>query len=557
MGQSPPAAHAGYARSIHPQQGIARKRIEKIREVSPMMNRREFIAMAAAASQAFTQRSYANQPSSSPDLSALTLAEASRRIHSGEVTSAELTRQLLDRIKIYNPKINAYITIMHDESLACAQQMDNEAKAGKFRGPLHGIPIALKDNIDTAGTRTTAGSAVFDDRVPEEDAEVVRRLKEAGAVLIGKTNMHEFAAGGSSASTYFGPVRNPWALDRTPAGSSGGSAAAVIADLAYGALGTDTGGSVRMPAAYCSIVGLKPTYGLVSIRGIIPLTYSLDHCGPMTKTVEDAAMMLNHMTGYDKQDVASVDHPAEDYVSLMKQSVSGLRLGIPRAPFFDMLDDDTSKAVEDALAVLSKLTASTVDCHLPGVAGFNALALGGEREAYHIELFRRNAQRYTLAGRLGMETAEKALNDVASEPCSEKVVDYVTSNWRIILGRKSIDDAFKDFDLVALPTMRILPRTIDDALNREEVVTPREPETISNCTPFNIFGLPAISIPCGFSASGLPIGLMIAGPRFSEGKVLALANAYEKATQWHLKRPTLSPTMAVPPIVRKPKEKES
>jgi aspartyl-tRNA(Asn)/glutamyl-tRNA(Gln) amidotransferase subunit A len=508
--------------------------------------------MAGAASQALlTSNRVFAADAPEDELTALTLSEASRRIHSGEVTSTQLTQALLDRIAIYNPKINAFITVMRQDALALAAKLDNEAKAGKFRGLLHGIPIAFKDNIDTEGTRTTAASAVFDDRVPDKDAEVVVRLKQAGAVPIGKTNMHEFAAGGSSASTYFGPVRNPWALDRVPAGSSGGSAAAVIGDMAYGALGTDTGGSVRMPAAFCSIVGLKPTYGLVSIRGIIPLTYSLDHCGPMTKTVEDAAMMLNHMTGYDKQDVASVDHPAEDYVSLMKQSVSGLRLGIPRAPFFDLLDPEIAKAVEAAIEILSKLTKSTADCHLPGTGGFNALALSGEREAYHIELFRRNSLRYSLGVKQSLETAEKTLNDVSSEPCSEKVVDYVTSNWRIILMRKNIDDAFRDFDLVALPTMRILPRTIDDALNREEVVTPREPETISNCTPFNIFGLPAISIPCGFSASGLPIGLMIAGPRFSEGKVLALANAYEKASQWHLKRPVLTPDMAVPPVARK------
>lgn len=516
------------------------------------LNRREFVVMAGAASQALlTSNRVFAADAPEDELTALTLSEASRRIHSGEVTSTQLTQALLDRIAIYNPKINAFITVMRQDALALAAKLDNEAKAGKFRGLLHGIPIAFKDNIDTEGTRTTAASAVFDDRVPDKDAEVVVRLKQAGAVPIGKTNMHEFAAGGSSASTYFGPVRNPWALDRVPAGSSGGSAAAVIGDMAYGALGTDTGGSVRMPAAFCSIVGLKPTYGLVSIRGIIPLTYSLDHCGPMTKTVEDAAMMLNHMTGYDKQDVASVDHPAEDYVSLMKQSVSGLRLGIPRAPFFDLLDPEIAKAVEAAIEILSKLTKSTADCHLPGTGGFNALALSGEREAYHIELFRRNSLRYSLGVKQSLETAEKTLNDVSSEPCSEKVVDYVTSNWRIILMRKNIDDAFRDFDLVALPTMRILPRTIDDALNREEVVTPREPETISNCTPFNIFGLPAISIPCGFSASGLPIGLMIAGPRFSEGKVLALANAYEKASQWHLKRPVLTPDMAVPPVARK------
>jgi aspartyl-tRNA(Asn)/glutamyl-tRNA(Gln) amidotransferase subunit A len=216
-----------------------------------------------------------------------------------------------------------------------------------------------------------------------------------------------------------------------------------------------------------------------------------------------------------------------------------------------MLDDETAKAVEDAIEVLTKLTRSTTDCYLPATSGFSALALRGELEAYHIDLFRRNEQRYSLGVRQNIQAIDKALNDATSEPCSEKVVDYITSNWQLILMRKSIDDVFKDFDLVALPTMRILPRTINDALNREEEIKPREPETISNCTPFNIFGLPAISIPCGFSASGLPIGLMIAGPRFSEGKVLALANAYEIATDWHKKRPALSPEMVVPPVIRK------
>ena len=517
------------------------------------LTRREFVVMAAAASPGWLGIGDVSAAETAPknELAALTIAEASRRIHAHELTSTELTQAVLQRIDVYNPKINAYITVMHQEALAQAAQLDTEAKAGKFRSPLHGIPIALKDNIDTAGTRTTGGSAVFDDRVPDADAEVARRLKDAGAVIIGKTNMHEFAAGGTSASTYFGPVRNPWALDHVPAGSSGGSGAAVIADLALGALGTDTGGSVRMPAAYCSITGLKPTYGLVSIRGIIPLIYSLDHCGPMTRTVEDAALLLNHMTGFDKLDVASVDHPQEDYISSMKQPVSRFRIGIPRAPFFDLLDAEIAYAVETAIGVLRKLTKSTEDCHLPGTSGFNTLSLTGELEAYHLELFRRNAQRYSLGVRQNQENALKAMNDVASEPCSEEVVDYVTSNWKLILMRKSIADAFNTFDLVALPTMRILPRSIDDALNREEVVTPREPEVISNCTPFNIFGLPAISIPCGFSSTGLPIGLMIAGPPFSEGRVLALANAYEKATDWHSRRPVLSPEMAVPPVIRK------
>ncbi len=515
------------------------------------LNRRDFVKTAAGAyalcAVTNSSRVYA---AGADDLAKITISEASRRLHSNEITSTQLTQACLDRSKIYNPKVNAYITVMHEDALAQAAQLDNEARAGKFRGALHGIPIALKDNIDTAGTRTTGGSAVFDDRFPDEDADVVRRLKAAGAVIIGKTNLQEFAMGGSSASTYFLPVRNPWALDRIPAGSSGGSAAAVISDMTVGALGTDTGGSVRMPAAYCSVVGLKPTYGLVSIRGIIPRTYSLDHCGPMTKTVQDAAILLNAMVGYDKLDVASVEHPKEDYVAALSQPVSGFRLGIPRAPFFDRLDEETSKAIEDAIAVLEKLTKTTQDMHLPSPGTYSRAFLDGEIEAFHWEWYKRSANRYSLNQRRTLEAIQKSLNDTTTETCSAKVVDYVLANWELIRLRKTIDDAFANFDLVALPTMRVLPRTINEELSREEDPKPHEPEEDSNCAAFNTFGIPAVSIPCGFSASGLPIGLMIAGPRFSEGRVLALAQAYEKATAWHTMRPKLTPDMSVPPVKR-------
>jgi len=515
------------------------------------INRRDFVKMTAGASALYavtdSTSAFAEE---GDDLAKITISEASRRLRSKEVTSTQLTQACLDRIKTYNPKINAYITVMHEEALGRAAQLDNEAKAGKFRSALHGIPIALKDNIDTAGTRTTGGSAVFDDRFPDTDADVVRRLKEAGAVIIGKTNLQEFAMGGSSVSTYFLPVRNPWALDRIPAGSSGGSGAAVISDMTLGALGTDTGGSVRMPAAYCSIVGLKPTYGLVSIRGIIPRTYSLDHCGPMTKTVEDAAILLNAMVGYDKLDVASVEHPKEDYISSSRQPVSSLRLGIPRAPFFDRLDQETSKAVEDAITLLGRLTKSTKDVHLPSPGTYSRAFLDGEIEAFHWEWYQRSANRYSLNQRRALEAIHKRLNDTTSETCSARVVDYVLANWELIRLRKTIDDAFTDFDLVVLPTMRILPRLIDEELSREENPKPREPEETSNCPAFNTFGIPAVSIPCGFSASGLPIGLMIAGPRFSEGRVLALAQAYEKATRWHEMRPKLTQDMPVPPVKR-------
>src|ERR1700676_4582100 len=256
------------------------------------------------------------------NLSVLSLAEVSARIRSRTGTPTDLVQACLTRIETYNPKLNAFITVTREQALAQARELDAEQRSGKFRSPLHGIPIAIKDNIDTAGIRTTAASAVFDDRIPDQDAEVTRRLKAAGAVIVGKTNLHEFAMGGTSATSYYGPVRNPWALDRNPGGSSGGSAAAVAAGLCFGALGTDTGGSIRIPAAYCGVTGLKATYGLVSIRGIIPLTFSLDHCGPITRTVEDAALMLNALAGYDKLDIASVEHPREDYAAAMKQPVA-------------------------------------------------------------------------------------------------------------------------------------------------------------------------------------------------------------------------------------------
>jgi aspartyl-tRNA(Asn)/glutamyl-tRNA(Gln) amidotransferase subunit A len=475
----------------------------------------------------------------SEDLAGLSLAEASARIRARTVTPTQLTQACLARISVYNPKLNAFITVLREQSLAQARELDAEQRAGKLRGPLHGIPIALKDNIDTAGIRTTAASAVFDDRIPAEDAEVTRRLKAAGAIFIGKTNLHEFAMGGTSATSYYGPVRNPWALDRNPGGSSGGSAAAVAAELCFGALGTDTGGSIRTPASFCGTVGLKPTYGLVSIRGIIPLTLSLDHCGPLTRTVEDAAVLLNALTGYDKLDIASVEHAKEDYVAAMKQPVSGLRLGIPRAPFFDLLDTDVAKAVEDAISVLAKLTQGVKDVTLPSTRN---IGLGGESYAYHEEFYTRGSGRYQIPTRRALQNGANL-----------KAADYIRAHWKLELLRRTIDDAFTDFDIVVLPTRRRTPRTIDAAIKREETDKPRNPE-LENTGEFNIYGIPAISVPCGFTSAGLPVGLMIAGPRFSEARVLALANAYERATEWHKRRPPLKPDMPVP--VLKPTDED-
>lgn len=475
-----------------------------------------------------------NRPATTPDdLAALSLAEASERIRTRAVNPTDLVNACLRRIEIYNPKLNAFITVSREAALAEAKTLEAEQRAGRLRGPLHGIPIALKDNIDTAGLRTTAASAVFDDRVPKEDAEVARRLKAAGAIVIGKTNLHEFAMGGTSATSYYGPVRNPWALERNPGGSSGGSAAAVAADLCYGALGTDTGGSIRTPSSYCSVVGLKPTYGLVSIRGIIPLTLSLDHCGPLTRTVKDAAMILNVLAGYDRLDIASVQHPSEDYVAALEKSVSGLRIGIPRAPFFDHLDADVARVIDVALGVLRELTASTKEVVLPSVSD---ITLSGETNAYHEELIARMPGRYMIPTRRSLQSAVNA-----------KAVDYVRGRWKLELLRRTIDDSFVDIDLVALPTRRRTPRTVDASIKREETDVPRNPE-LENTGAFNMYGIPAISVPCGFTSTGLPVGLMIAGPRFSEGKVLALAHAFERATEWHKRKPPIRPDTPVPPL---------
>lgn len=504
------------------------------------ISRREFaVSLAGAAATAVPlavstqQGTDRGRAPAAEALSGLTLADASARIRTRDVSPTELVNACLSRIDIYNPKLNAFITIARERALTEAKALEAEQRAGKLRGPLHGIPIALKDNIDTAGLRTTAASAVFDDRVPAEDAEVTRRLKAAGAVVIGKANLHEFAMGGTSATSYYGPVRNPWALERNPGGSSGGSAAAVAAGLCYGALGTDTGGSIRTPASYCGIVGLKPTYGLVSIRGIIPLTLSLDHCGPMTRTVRDAAIILNVLAGYDRMDIASVEYRGEDYLAALDQPVSGLRIGIPRAPFFDHVDTDVARIVEDAIQVLSRLTRGMKDMVLPSTSD---ITLGGETNAYHEELFSRMSGRYMIPTRRSLQRGADA-----------KASNYVRARWKLDLLRRTIDDSFRDVDLVVLPTRRRTPRTVEAAIKREEVDVPRNPE-LENTGAFNVYGIPAISVPCGLTPGGIPVGLMIAGPRFSEGKILALAHAFERATDWHTRQPPLRPDTPVPPL---------
>lgn len=495
------------------------------------------MAAGASAALAFSRMSLADSDVGS--LAMLSLAEAAAKVRAGSLTATQLTQACLDRIAIFDPKLDAFITVMKAQALAHAARLDAEQKAGKLRGPLHGVPVAIKDIIDTAGTRTTGGSALFEDRVPTEDATVVARLIAAGAVIIGKTNTQEFAMGGGETS-FWGPSRNPWNLAHNTGGSSSGSGAALAAHLCYGALGTDTGGSVRMPASFCGIVGLKPTYGLVPIRGIMPLTLSLDHCGPMTRTVEDTALMLNVMAGYDRLDITSVQHEREDYVAQLSQPISGFRIGMP-ASYYDGLDPEVEKATLSALELLGKLTRGVADATLPGVTHLANLGSLGETYAYHEEYFKRAAGKYMLPERRRLASIAEA------EP---RASDYIRAKWEVETLRRKVDDAFKDFDLVVLPTQKILPPLLDDLIKRAYDGAPADPRVVSNCAPFNVMGLPAISLPCGFSKSGLPIGLMIVGPTFSEGKVLALAQAYEKATEWHKRKPPLTPNSVKPPVMK-------
>jgi aspartyl-tRNA(Asn)/glutamyl-tRNA(Gln) amidotransferase subunit A len=493
--------------------------------------RRSFFLIALVSSVAL---------SAAEDLTKLTLAEASAQIKSGKITSVELTEACLARIETYNSKLDAFITVMKAQALAQARTLDAEQKAGKLRGPLHGVPIALKDNVDTTTARTTGGSALFAERVPAADATIVTRLVAAGAVIIGKTNLQEFAMGGGETS-YFGPARNPWNLAHNTGGSSSGSGAAISAFLAYGAIGTDTGGSIRMPASFSGIVGHKPTYGLVPIRGIIPLRVSMDHAGPMTRTVEDAAIMLNVLAGYDKLDITSVEHPVEDYVAALKQPVSGFKLGLPYG-YFDHLDPEVKAAFDAAIVVLNKLTAGSTEMSLPPAV--RPLAGAAETIAWHEDYMKASPTLYMLPERRRLEVLAKDGGGTAA--------DYVKGMWENQLLRRTIDDAFKaaGVDLVVVPTHRILPPLLDDLIKKAYDVKPIDPAVTSNCSPFNIFGLPSISIPCGFSKDGLPIGLMISGPRFSDGKVLALAAAYEKATEWHKRQPPLTPETPKPDVMK-------
>ena len=481
------------------------------------------LASGHSAASPLPQPAPQTSPNRINELARLSLREAAELVRRKRVSPVELTQACLTRIEELNPALNAFITVTADSALAEARQAETEIQRGGYRGPLHGIPIALKDLFDTAGVRTTAASALYKDRIPTEDAEVVRRLKAAGAVFLGKQNMHEFAYGSTSVFSHFGAVHNPWNLDYMAGGSSGGSAAAVSAEMCFGSLGSDTGGSVRGPASCCSIVGLKPTYGLVSTRGVIPLSWSRDHVGPLTRTVADAAILLQAIAGYDPEEPTSQKMDVPDYSSAVGKKTSSLRLGVPREFFFAGLDPEVEAAVNGALAVLGKLTERIRDISIP--LSSNRSVTDAEAYAFHAESLAESPELYQpyTRGRLGTGAGITAR-------------DYIEGRREMDRLRREIDKTFATVDALITPTVPIPPRTIVDAEADDPLAIARRLD-LRNCTPFNINGLPTISIPCGFTSNGLPIGLQISGPHGGEAVVLQLAHAYEQATDWHTRRP--------------------
>jgi len=459
-----------------------------------------------------------------------TIQQLSQQIRLGSLSPVELTRECLARIEKLNPQLNAYITVLSDFALAGARRAEQEIQRGEYRGPLHGIPIGLKDIIDTAGTRTTAASAQYEDRIPTEDAEVVRRLRAAGAVILGKQNLHEFAYGGSSIISFFGEARNPWNMARVTGGSSGGSAASVGAGLGLAAVGTDTGGSIRLPAAYCGVVGLKPTYGRISMRGILPLSPSLDHVGLITDSVYDAALMLQALAGYDADDPASSDVPVPDFTVGLEHFPQRLRIGVPRDFFFGDLHAEVAAAVESAIEVFAGLYVEIHELKLE-VPTDRTLFLA-EGYAVHKPMLTHSPELYHPATRARIEVG--AGISAAAAQRARRELEAI---------RHAIQRVFDKVDVLLTPTAPIPPPAIAYLREHPDELRPQELVMLRNTYPFDVWGIPTISVPCGYTEDRLPIGLQLANSQWGEDRLLAAAYAYEQATGWHKMMPELMRTV--------------
>jgi aspartyl-tRNA(Asn)/glutamyl-tRNA(Gln) amidotransferase subunit A len=461
----------------------------------------------------------------------LSMTELARRVRRRELSPVEIVGQTLERIGQHDKQLNSYITVLGEGAMADARIAEREIRAGKYRGTLHGLPIAVKDIFATRGVRTTAGSKILRDWIPDFDATAVTRLRNAGAVLIGKTNMHEFSYGVTSDNPHFGSVHNPWDTKRIPGGSSGGSGAAVAASLCAAALGSDTGGSIRIPSAVCGVVGIKPTYGRVSRHGAVPFAWSLDHIGPIAKTVEDAAALLNVIAGQDPKDQTSSPQPVPDYTAALKGSMRGVRLGVPQNFFYEHVDAEILAAVRAAISALEGQGARSVPVKLQNLELCSSAAAQStlvEAASYHEQFTRKGFEDYGDDVRLRLLAARHFL-----------ATDYVKSQRVRALLQGVLNKAFEQVDVIVTPTLPAFPPPIKEYFvqsgdMREHIID----AFIRFNNPFNLTGLPAISVPCGFGAANLPIGLQIIGKPFAEEMVLRVAHAYESATNWHQKHPT-------------------
>ena len=470
------------------------------------------------------------------DILQASIAQIASEIRKGEISPVELIEATLEAIDQFQPRLNAFITVFREESLESARRAETEIRNGKDLGPLHGVPIALKDIICVEGTRSTAGSNFFAEESPQFDAALVSKLKNAGAIIIGKTNLHEFAFGVTTENPHFGATANPWDAARVPGGSSGGSAAAVVAGLCAGALGSDTGGSIRIPAAVCGHVGLKPTYGRISVHGVIELAQSFDCVGPMCRYVHDVALMMNTLAGYDPRDVHSENQPVPDYTEGLDQPISGRRAGIPKQHFFDNLDPEVERIVGDAIRVLEGLGVELVELDLPSAEAGHEVTLTllmAEAGQFHQQRLAAQRDDYGVDVR---ELLEKGL--------ALSATDYIRAVRMQETVKREFVQAFEEVDCILSPTAPVpAPLRSTHDLSGGSKSNRIRPRLTRNTRLFNVLGLPSISVPCGFAQvensdneEGLPVGLQISGPWWSEKTLLHIAHAYERATSWHTKR---------------------
>jgi aspartyl-tRNA(Asn)/glutamyl-tRNA(Gln) amidotransferase subunit A len=464
----------------------------------------------------------------SSELCYLTISQVAPLLRERRLSPVELTQAFLDRIEAVDAQLRSFIALLPERALEQARTAEAEIQQGNYRGPLHGIPIGLKDLYDTKGILTTAMSRVTPDRVPDENATTVARLNDAGTILLGKLAMHEFALGGADPTSLFPPARNPWDLERIPGGSSSGSGAAVAAGLCMGALGSDTGGSIRGPASFCSIVGLKPTYGRVSNYGVVPLSWSQDHCGPMTWTVEDTALMLQAIAGYDTKDPTTSTAPVPDYSQALKEDIRGLKVGVPRRYFFQSgpdVEPETLAAIERALEVMASLGTTVQDVEIPHIEyarPVNQVIMMGEAFAFHEQNLKARRQDYG-----NMVRDRFLLGGLLT------ISDYVQAQRVRRLIKQEMAQVLQEVDVMVTPTSPKPAPLLEGYSGVSTLISP------SFTGPFNVSGLPSISVPGGFTSAGLPIGLQIAGRPFDECTVLRVAYAYQQTARWFEQRPPI------------------